>query len=81
MVDNVFLKHVGFQWANFHRHRIDRGRARSTGTAGGKNTAVGSIVIRTQLPSFQRKEVFETQFGNHLHLLQQFNADRADHRG
>ncbi|WP_246728875.1 TonB-dependent receptor [Methylosinus sp. RM1] len=74
MVDNVFLKHVGFQWANFIDTESLEVALGPQGTNGGKNTTVGSIVIRTQLPSFQRKEVFETQFGNHLHVLQQFNA-------
>jgi iron complex outermembrane recepter protein len=74
MIDNVFWKHVGFQWANF----IDIDSAEVAlgpqGTAGGKNTTVGSFVVRTQLPSFERKTTFETQFGSYSHVLQQVNT-------
>ncbi|WP_370631456.1 TonB-dependent receptor [Methylosinus sp. Sm6] len=74
MIDNVFWKHVGFQWANF----IDIDSAEIAlgpqGTAGGKNTTVGSFIVRTQLPSFERKTTFETQFGSYSHVLQQVNT-------
>ncbi|WP_159727218.1 TonB-dependent receptor [Methylosinus sp. Ce-a6] len=73
MVDNVFLKHVGFQWANFIDIESAEIALGPQGTAGGKNTTVGSFVVRTQLPSFQRKTTFETQFSSYSHVLQQVN--------
>jgi iron complex outermembrane receptor protein len=74
MLDNVFLKHVGFQWANFIDIESAEVALGPQGTAGGKNTTVGSFVIRTQMPSFQRKATFETQFSSYSHVLQQVNV-------
>lgn len=74
MLDNVFWKHVGFQWANYIDIESAEVALGPQGTAGGKNTTVGSFVIRTQLPSFQRKATFETQFSSYSHVFQQANV-------
>lgn len=74
IVDNVFYKHVGFQWADFidlESFEIELG---PRGTTGGKNTTVGAINIRTQLPSFERKATFETSFANYNHIIEKLNV-------
>lgn len=74
MLDNVFWKHVGFQWANYIDIESAELALGPQGTAGGKNTTVGSFIVRTQLPSFQRKATFETQYGSYSHVMQQANV-------
>ncbi len=74
IVDNVFWKHVGFQWADFvdlESFEIELG---PRGTTGGKNTTVGAINIRTQLPSFERKATLETSFANYSHIIEKLNV-------
>jgi len=74
IVDNVFYKHVGFQWANFIDIDSFEVALGPQGTAGGKNTTVGNTVIRTQLPSFERKASFETSFANYSHVIEKLNV-------
>jgi len=54
IVDNVFYKHIGFQWPtlSISNHSSCFLGLRVTG---GKNTTVGDVIIKTQLPSFERK--------------------------
>jgi len=74
MVDNVFYKNVGFQWANFVEIESFELALGPQGTAGGKNTAVGSVIMKTQLPSFEPKATFETSFGDYLHTVNKLNV-------
>ena len=74
IVDNVFYTHVGFQWADFvdlQSFEVVRG---PQGTLLGKNTTVGAVVIRTQLPSFARSAMSETTFGNYDRVTQKLNV-------
>jgi iron complex outermembrane receptor protein len=74
IVDNVFYTHVGFQWADFvdlQSLEVARG---PQGTLLGKNTTVGAVVIRTQLPSFARSATSETTFGNYNRVIQKLNV-------
>ncbi|WP_400771428.1 hypothetical protein [Methylosinus sporium] len=73
IVDNVFWKHVGFQWGDFtdlDSFEIGLG---PQGAALGKNTTVGNIVLRTQPPSFERKASLETSFANYSHIVEKLN--------
>jgi iron complex outermembrane receptor protein len=74
IVDNVFYKHVGFQWADFVDLQSFEVALGPQGTAGGKNTTVGNVVINTQLPSFERKASFETSFANYSHVIEKLNV-------
>jgi len=74
IVDNVFYTHVGFQWADFvdlQSLEVARG---PQGTLLGKNTTVGAVVIRTQLPSFARSAMSETTFGAYNRVTQKLNV-------
>jgi len=74
IIDNVFWKSSGFQWSDFvELDNIEVGLG-PQGTAGGKNTTVGNIVVRTQLPSFERKATVETSFANHSHVIEKLNV-------
>ncbi len=74
IVDNVFFKNVGFQWADFVELESFEVGLGPQGTAGGKNTTVGNIIIRTQLPSFERKATLETSFANYSHVVEKLNV-------
>jgi iron complex outermembrane receptor protein len=74
IVDNVFLTHVGFQWADYvdlQSFEIARG---PQGTLLGKNTTVGAAIIHTQLPSFTPEASFETSFGNRARITERLNT-------
>lgn len=74
IVDNVFYTHVGFQWADFvdlQSLEVARG---PQGTLLGKNTTVGAVVIRTQLPSFARSATSETTIGAYNRVTQKLNV-------
>jgi iron complex outermembrane receptor protein len=73
VVDNVFWKNVGFQWGDFDDLASFEVGLGPQGTAYGKNTTVGNIVIRTQLPSFERKAIFDTSFANYSHVIERGN--------
>jgi iron complex outermembrane receptor protein len=60
IVDNVFYKHVGFQWADFVDLESFELALGPQGITGGKNTTVGNTIIKTQSPSFERKATVET---------------------
>ncbi|WP_084570385.1 TonB-dependent receptor [Methylosinus sp. PW1] len=74
IVDNVFWKHVGFQWGDFIDLDSFEVGLGPQGTALGKNTTVGNIVLRTQLPSFERKATLETSFANYSHIVEKLNV-------
>ena len=74
IVDNVFYKHVGFQWGDFVDIDSFEVALGPQGTAGGKNTTVGNTVIKTQLPSFQPKASFETSYANYSHIIEKLNV-------
>lgn len=73
VVDNVFYKHVGFQWADYVELESFELALGPQGTTGGKNTTVGNVLIRTQSPSFKRKATFETSFANYRHFINKVN--------
>jgi len=73
IVDNVFYKHIGFQWGDFVDIDSFEVALGPQGTLGGKNTTVGNIVIKTQLPSFTPKAVIETSYGNYSHIIEKGN--------
>jgi iron complex outermembrane receptor protein len=74
VVDNVFYKHVGFQWADYVELESFELGLGPQGTAGGKNTTVGNVIVRTQLPSFERKATFESSFANYSHFIEKLNV-------
>lgn len=74
IVDNVFWKASGFQWADFVEIENFELGLGPQGTAGGKNTTVGNIIIRTQLPSFERKASLETSFVNYSGVIEKLNV-------
>jgi iron complex outermembrane receptor protein len=74
VVDGVFYKHVLFQWADFVDIDSFEVGLGPQGFAFGKNTTVGNIVIRTQLPSFERKATFDTAFANRNHIIEKVNV-------
>lgn len=74
VVDGVFYKHVLFQWADFVDIDSFEVGLGPQGFAFGKNTTVGNIVIRTQLPSFERKVTFDTAFANRNRTIEKINA-------
>ncbi|PPD10073.1 MAG: TonB-dependent receptor [Methylocystis sp.] len=74
IVDNVFYTHVGFQWADFvdlQSFEVARG---PQGTLLGKNTTVGAVIIRTQLPSFVRSATYEQIFANYNRFIEKLNV-------
>jgi len=74
IVDNVFYKHVGFQWADFVDLQSFELALGPQGITGGKNTTVGEVIIKTQLPSFERKATVETTFANYSHIIEKLNV-------
>ena len=74
IVDNVFYKHIGFQWADFVDLQSFELLLGPSGVTGGKNTTVGDVVIKTQLPSFERKATVETTFANYSHIIEKLNV-------
>jgi iron complex outermembrane receptor protein len=74
VLDNVFWKYAGFQRGNFIDLQSVEVALGPQGTTGGKNTTVGSIVIRTQLPSFTRQTTLETSFGNYDRITQKVST-------
>jgi iron complex outermembrane receptor protein len=71
MQDNVFWKHVGFQWQNYYDLEWLELALGPQGTKGGKNTTVGAVIIRTQRPTFDKLIASETTFGNLAHIYQE----------
>ena len=74
IVDNVFYKHIGFQWADFVDLQSFELLLGPSGVTGGKNTTVGDVIIKTQLPSFERKATVETTFANYSHIIEKLNV-------
>ena len=74
IVDNVFYKHIGFQWADFVDLQSFELLLGPAGVTGGKNTTVGDVIIKTQLPSFERKATVETTFANYSHIIEKLNV-------
>nr|WP_036288618.1 TonB-dependent receptor [Methylosinus sp. PW1] len=73
ILDNVFWKNVGFQWGDYVDVESFEVGLGPQGTAYGKNTTVGNIIVRTQRPSFERKATIETSFGAYNQLIQRGN--------
>lgn len=74
IVDDVFYTHVGFQWQDFvdlQSFEVARG---PQGTLLGKNTTVGAVVIRTQLPAFTRSATIESSFANYNRFIEKLNV-------
>ena len=65
VVDDVYWSFAGWQWGDL----IDISSVEllygPTGTAGNKNTNVGSLIFHTQLPSFEDKTTLEANFGTY----------------
>ena len=74
VVDNVFWKYWGFQFGDFVDLSSFDVSYGPQGTAGGKNTSVGNINIRTQLPSFTRRATVDTQFSSYGRVLEKVNV-------
>ncbi|WP_244395885.1 TonB-dependent receptor [Beijerinckia indica] len=70
MVDNVSWLFAGWQWGNLVDFSSIELILGPTGTAGGHNTNVGTISIRTQLPSFVPSATAETTVGNYNHIIE-----------
>lgn len=73
ILDNVFWKNVGFQWGDFVDVESFEVGLGPQGTAYGKNTTVGNVIVRTQRPSFDRKAIIETSFANYNQLVERGN--------
>ncbi len=74
IVDNVYWSFAGFQWGDLVDLSSVELLLGPTGTAGGKNTNVGSIIFHTQPPSFEPKTTVRTTYGNYNHFKQTFNS-------
>lgn len=74
IVDNVYWSFAGFQWGEFVDLSSVEVLYGPTGTAGTKNTNVGSIIMHTQLPSFVPKTTLRTSYGNYNHVRQTINS-------
>jgi iron complex outermembrane receptor protein len=74
VVDNVFWKDFGFQWGDYIDIAAFELRLGPQGTAFGKNTTVGNVVIHTQLPSFARGAIYEQTYGNYNHFIEKLNV-------
>jgi len=65
VVDDVYWAHPAFQWGDL----IDVSSVEllygPTGTAGNKNTNVGSLIFHTELPSFEDKTTIGANFGTY----------------
>ncbi len=74
IVDNVYWSFAGFQWGDLIDLSSVELALGPTGTAGGKNTNVGSIILHTQAPSFEPKTTVKSTFGNYNHFKQTINT-------
>jgi iron complex outermembrane receptor protein len=73
-VDNVYWSFAGFQWGDLIDLSSVELALGPTGTAGGKNTNVGAIILHTQAPSFEPKTTVRSTFGNYNHFKQTINT-------
>jgi len=74
MIDNVFWIYPAFQWGDFVDLESVEVALGPQGTAFGKNTTVGNIILRTQLPSFTRKATIESSYGNYGRITEKVNV-------
>jgi len=74
IVDDVYWSFAGFQWGDFVDFSSIELLLGPTGTAGAKNTNVGSIIVHTQLPSFVPSTTLRSTFGNYNHFKQTINT-------
>jgi iron complex outermembrane receptor protein len=74
IVDNVYWSFAGFQWGDLVDLSSIELLLGPTGTAGGKNTNVGSVVLHTQAPSFEPRTTLRTTYGNYNHFKQTINS-------
>jgi len=74
IVDDVYWAFPGFQWGDL----IDLSSVEilygPTGTAGSKNTNVGSLIFHTQLPSFEDKTTIGLNYGTYNRTRDTVNA-------
>ncbi len=70
VVDNVFWRYQGFQWLDLFDVASFGVAYGPQGTAGGKNTSAGAVIIRNQLPSFTRQAATETNFANYSRVIE-----------
>ncbi len=73
-VDDVSWIYPGFQWGDYIDLQSIEAALGPQGTAGGKNSTVGGIVLRTQMPSFDRSAVVETSYGSYGRTTSKVNA-------
>ncbi|MBG0809076.1 TonB-dependent receptor [Methylosinus sp. H3A] len=74
VLDNVFWQAPGFQWMNFTGISSFEVAYGPQGTAGGKNTTMGSVVVHSQVPSFARKATLETSYGSYGRTTEKVNV-------
>jgi iron complex outermembrane receptor protein len=74
IIDNVFWKFPSFQATDLVDLESFELALGPQGTAGGKNTTVGTVIVRTALPSFTRLTSVETSFANRNHLITKIHA-------
>jgi len=77
VVDDVYWTAPGFQWGDL----IDVSSVEllygPTGTAGNKNTNVGSLIFHTELPSFDDKTTLGANFGTYNRTRDTVNSTGA----
>ncbi|WP_084570499.1 TonB-dependent receptor [Methylosinus sp. PW1] len=74
VVDNVFWRYWGFQWMDLFDLRSFEVAYGPQGTAGGKNTAAGSLIINNRLPSFTQQATIETNFANYDRVIEKVSV-------
>ncbi|WP_312030616.1 TonB-dependent receptor [Methylosinus sp. H3A] len=74
IVDNVYWNFAGFQWGDLIDLSSVELAMGPTGTAGGKNTNAGSVILHTQAPAFEPKTMVKSTFGNYNHFKQTINT-------
>jgi iron complex outermembrane recepter protein len=65
VVDDVYWSFAGWQWGDLVDMSSVEVLYGPTGTAGNKNTNVGSLIFHTQLPSFEDKTTLSVSYGNY----------------
>ena len=74
IVDGVFYKHGSFQGAEYVDVESFELGLGPQGTAFGKNTTVGNVVIRTKLPSFTRSATLDTSYANFNRFIEKLTV-------
>ncbi|WP_018267034.1 TonB-dependent receptor [Methylosinus sp. LW4] len=74
ILDNIFWKYAGFQAGDLVDISSFELALGPQGTAGGKNTTVGNVVVSTQRPSFERQATIETSFASYSRIIEKLNV-------